>query len=149
MSDAFKHAQERRCESWLTDEDLCDAMAVVGPEGHRVPFLRAPLASPLPATEGCIVWWISGRPNVWTYLERCGCWRLRCNDPDRIQFGAQAYSFESPTRICSCEIVCHRRSGGILLALLAIFRRCGRPCSFADTQRVLATVHEFARRDTT
>ena len=45
MSDAFKHAQERRCESWLTDEDLCDAMAVVGPEGHRVPFLRAPLAS--------------------------------------------------------------------------------------------------------
>eukprot|EP00435_Cladocopium_sp_Y103_P047192 s677_g13.t2 len=44
MADAFKHAQVRRCESWLTDEDLCDAVAIVG-EGHRVPFLRAPLAS--------------------------------------------------------------------------------------------------------
>ena len=44
-SEAFKHAQERRCEGWLTDKNLCDAVAVVGLEGYRVPFLRAPLAS--------------------------------------------------------------------------------------------------------
>ena len=45
MSEAFRLAQDKRCESWLTDEDLCDAVAFVGPERQRVPFLRAPLAT--------------------------------------------------------------------------------------------------------
>ena len=44
------HAQERRCESWLADEDLCDAVAVAGPDvchsfGHRWPL--ASLSKPL------------------------------------------------------------------------------------------------------
>ena len=45
MSEALRLAQDKRCESWITDEDLCDAVAFVGPERQRVPFLRAPLAT--------------------------------------------------------------------------------------------------------
>ena len=45
MSEALRLSQDKRCESWITDEDLCDAVAFVGPERQRVPFLRAPLAT--------------------------------------------------------------------------------------------------------
>eukprot|EP00435_Cladocopium_sp_Y103_P047381 s677_g13.t3 len=45
MSNAFKQTQDKWCETWLTDEDLCDAVAVVGPERQRVLFIRAHLAT--------------------------------------------------------------------------------------------------------
>ena len=45
MSEAFRLSQDKRCESWITDEELCDFVAFVGPERQRVPFLRAPLAT--------------------------------------------------------------------------------------------------------
>ena len=45
MSEALKLAQDQWSESWISDEDLCDAVALVGPERQRVPFLRAPLAA--------------------------------------------------------------------------------------------------------
>ena len=45
MVDAFNEAQKRWCETLVSDPDLCDAVAFLGPEGHRVPFLRAHLAS--------------------------------------------------------------------------------------------------------
>ena len=44
-SDVFKQTQDQWCESWMSDGDLCDAVALVGPQGHRVPFIRAPLAA--------------------------------------------------------------------------------------------------------
>ena len=43
--EAFKQAQDRWCERLISDEDLCDAVALVGPERHRVPFIRAHLAT--------------------------------------------------------------------------------------------------------
>lgn len=43
--EAFKQAQDRWCERLISDEDLCDAVALVGPECHRVPFIRAHLAA--------------------------------------------------------------------------------------------------------
>ena len=45
MVDAFNEAQKRWCETLVSDPDLCDAVAFLGPEGHRVPFIRAHLAS--------------------------------------------------------------------------------------------------------
>ena len=45
MSEAFKEAQDRWCENLISDADLCDAVAVVGPECQRVPFIRAHLAT--------------------------------------------------------------------------------------------------------
>ena len=42
--EAFKKAQDRWCERWFA-ADLCDAVAVVGPDKQRVPFLRGPLAA--------------------------------------------------------------------------------------------------------
>eukprot|EP00435_Cladocopium_sp_Y103_P030884 s3333_g7.t1 len=36
MSEAFRLAQDKRCESWIADEDLCDFVAFVGPERQRV-----------------------------------------------------------------------------------------------------------------
>lgn len=45
MAKVFKQTQDKWCETWLTDEDLCDAVAVVGPERQRVPFIRAHLAT--------------------------------------------------------------------------------------------------------
>ena len=45
MSEAFRISQDKRCESWIADEELCDFVAFVGPERQRVPFLRAPLAT--------------------------------------------------------------------------------------------------------
>ena len=45
MVQAFNQAQKRWCETLVSDPDLCDAVAFLGPEGHRVPFIRAHLAS--------------------------------------------------------------------------------------------------------
>ena len=45
MAEAFKQTQDKWCETWLTDEDLFDAVAVVGPERQRVPFIRTHLAT--------------------------------------------------------------------------------------------------------
>ena len=45
MVDAFNEAQKRWGETLVSDPDLCDAVAFLGPEGHRVPFIRAHLAS--------------------------------------------------------------------------------------------------------
>ena len=45
MARALKQAQDKWRETWLRDEDLCDAVAVVGPERQRVPFIRAHLAT--------------------------------------------------------------------------------------------------------
>ena len=45
MSETFKEAQDKWCESLISDADLCDAVAVVGPESQRVPFIRAHLAT--------------------------------------------------------------------------------------------------------
>ena len=41
----FRQAQVKWSESWMNDQDLCDAVALVGPARHRVPFIRAPLAA--------------------------------------------------------------------------------------------------------
>lgn len=41
----FRQAQDKWSESWMVDQDLCDAVALVGPARHRVPFIRAPLAA--------------------------------------------------------------------------------------------------------
>ena len=41
----FRQAQDKWSESWMNDQDLCDAVALVGPAHHRVPFIRAPLAA--------------------------------------------------------------------------------------------------------
>ena len=45
MAEAFKQTQNDWCETWLTDADLYDAVAVVGPERQRIPFIRAHLAT--------------------------------------------------------------------------------------------------------
>eukprot|EP00435_Cladocopium_sp_Y103_P021746 s1161_g5.t1 len=45
MSKAFKQTQDKWRETWLTDKDLCDAVAVVGPERQHVPFIRPLLAT--------------------------------------------------------------------------------------------------------
>ena len=45
MSEAFKQAQNRWRETLISDEDLCDAVAFLGPERRRVPFVRALLAT--------------------------------------------------------------------------------------------------------
>eukprot|EP00438_Fugacium_kawagutii_P004665 Skav209254 [mRNA] locus=scaffold990:298141:300802:- [translate_table: standard] len=44
MSKAFKRTQDEWSERLLSEEDLCDTVAFVGPERHRVPFHRAHLA---------------------------------------------------------------------------------------------------------
>eukprot|EP00435_Cladocopium_sp_Y103_P006044 s1407_g1.t4 len=41
----FREAQDKWSKSWIFDQDLCDAVALVGPARHRVPFIRAPLAA--------------------------------------------------------------------------------------------------------
>eukprot|EP00438_Fugacium_kawagutii_P003969 Skav207536 [mRNA] locus=scaffold756:159389:160657:- [translate_table: standard] len=43
--EVFKQAQDRWAETLILDEDLCDAVAFIGPDRHRVPFVRAQLAT--------------------------------------------------------------------------------------------------------
>eukprot|EP00438_Fugacium_kawagutii_P016623 Skav205643 [mRNA] locus=scaffold458:89796:91127:+ [translate_table: standard] len=45
MAETFRLAQDRWSESLISDEDLCDAVALVGSERRRVPFIRAHLAT--------------------------------------------------------------------------------------------------------
>lgn len=45
MSKAFQEAQEKWCEGLLSQEALCDAVAILGAEHHRKPFIRALLAN--------------------------------------------------------------------------------------------------------
>ena len=45
MAKAFQEAQEKWCEGLLSQEALCDAVAILGPEQHRKPFIRALLAN--------------------------------------------------------------------------------------------------------
>ena len=41
----FQQARAACCEKLLANEKYCDAVAIVGPEAHRVPFIRALLAN--------------------------------------------------------------------------------------------------------
>eukprot|EP00438_Fugacium_kawagutii_P015345 Skav202563 [mRNA] locus=scaffold2177:172423:173850:- [translate_table: standard] len=41
----FKKVQQRLCERLISEEKFCDAVAILGPEGRRKPFIRAHLAA--------------------------------------------------------------------------------------------------------